>query len=104
MTKTKITRQLLHMHRVENVFDQSLAFALQKLTPVTGHYPGCVLTPVLQHSQRIVYISSNTLVRGNTYYATHYLSTFRHVTGVIHSLVKKAIWIIKKLRLEATTQ
>ena len=72
MTEAKVARQLLHMRRLKYVAHQPLTFTLKKLTTVAGHNASRVLPPMLKHRQRIVNISSNTLVRGNSNHTTHF--------------------------------
>ena len=72
MTEAKVARQLLHMRRLKYVAHQSLALTLQELATVASHNACRILTAMLKHRQRIVNISSNTLVRGNSNHTTHF--------------------------------
>jgi hypothetical protein len=72
MPQSKVTGQLLHMRRLEYITHQTLTFTLKKLTSVARHDTRRILATMLKHRQRIINISSNAFVRGNSNHTTHF--------------------------------
>ena len=71
VTDANTAAQGLHMLLAKYVAHQPLALALAETAAVAGHDSRSILAPVLEHSQRVVYIGGDFRFSDDTNQATH---------------------------------
>ena len=71
MADTKATHEALHVLLLKHVAHQTIAFAQVKVLTITCGHAGSILSAVLQHGQRIVYLLINGVVADDPDDATH---------------------------------